>query len=338
MSIFKDVVVNIQRLTSALAAPNYGLCLILTTEDTVAYGEYSSLTAVAEDYVSTKKAYKIANAIFSQDPAPDKVAIVGIKQSEAFSEVIDGLNLLINSHDGFTYFVSDETAAESLAALASWATANKKFYGATIGSAQVGTIANPESDYVFYFVSDALPAEYPEAAFIAKCSSYQLGSATWMFKTLNGITPSAFDDQATMVGLINTNHYNAYVSKYGINMTTGGYLTSGEYIDVMLGVFWIQKEMELRIQQLLANTAKVPYDNGGIALIAAQVDATLREATTNSIIRKNEGGLGEYTISIPDVSNISSIDIANRELKGIYWQAYLAGAIHHVVINGLVQY
>ena len=337
MAIYKDVVVNIQRLTSALAAPSYGLCLILTTEVTAAYKEYSSLAAVTEDFTSTTEAYKAAAAIFAQDPAVDKVAIVGIQPDEDFGDVIDGLNQVIQTNGEFTFFVSNETSEENITALASWAKANKKFYGATIAPALVPTISSPNSDYVFLFVSSN-KNEYPEAALIGRCSTYQPGSATWMFKSLNSVTPEVFDDQATMVELINSKNFITYVSKYGIKMTTGGTVTSGEYIDVMLGILWVQSDMEIRIQRLLVNTPKVPYDNGGIALIASQVEATLKAATNASIIRKNEGGIGVYEINIPDVSDINANDIANRELKDISWVATLAGAIHHVEITGVVQY
>lgn len=339
MAIFKDVVVNIQRLTAALDSASTSMCLILTTASTKAYKEYSDISAVAVDYISSTEAYKAANALFSQEPKPAKVAIVGITvpESGTFADVIDDLNGVYAAHSDFNYLVTDQTLEANLTALAGWATSHKVFYVATIPVNAVGTIANPESDYVVYIVHD-VKAQYADAALVGKLSTYEPGSATWMFKTLNGITPVVYDDQATMVGLINDEHFMTYVKKYGVNMTTGGYLTSGEYVDVMLGVQWIQQEMELRIQSLFLNTAKVPYDNGGIALIAAEVDATLRVATSMGIIRKGEGGLGEYEITIPDISEIATNDIANRELNDISWTAYLAGAIHHVQISGVVQY
>lgn len=339
MAIYKDVVVNIQKLTAALTSENSDMCLILTTATAKAYAEYSDLTAVAADYASGTTGYAMASAIFSQEPKPAKVAIVGISKGEPadIDNVIDGLNTLIAANNTFNYIVSDITVEADIAQIATWATANKKFYAAVLPVNSISTAANPESDYVIYFVHD-IGTQYPDAALIGRCSTFTPGSATWMFKSLNGISPVSFDDQATMIGLINEKHYMTYVKKYGANMTTGGFVTSGEYVDVMLGIQWIQREMELRIQSILMTTPKVPYDNGGIALLAGQVETTLKDATANGIIRKGKGGLGEYTINIPDVSNIPANDIANRELKAITWNAKLAGAIHHVDISGVVQY
>ena len=337
MAIYKDVVINIQRLTAALQVPNYGLCLILTTESTAAYKEFSSIASVATDFPSTTQAYKAAAAIFSQDPPTEKVAIVGIEETSDFNDVIDGLNQVVASNDSFLFFVSNVTDETKIGQLAGWATANKKFYGTCIDPTMVGSFENPESDYVVVMVHD-VKESYPEAALIGRCSTFRPGSATWMFKQLNGIKPVQFDDQATMVDEINQAHFMTYVSKHGINMTTGGYVTSGEYVDIMLGVLWMQNDMELRIQRLLVTTPKVPYDNGGIAMIAAQVDGTLRQATINGIIRKNESQMGVYTIDIPDVANINPNDIALRQLNDLSFVAYLAGAIHKVRIDGIVQY
>lgn len=347
MAIFKDVVVNIRRLTTALPMPNHGLCLILTTASTNAYKEYSDLTAVAVDFAAGTPAYGMASAVFSQEPKTDKVAIVGIQMTTAFTEVIDGLNLVQGSNGGFTFLVSDVTDAVNMGLLGNWATANQIFYVGVVPVTDFETITNPASDYVIYMVHDKKvaaeeeepqPTEYADAAIVGACSTYQPGSATWMFKTLVGITPVTYADQATTVETINELHYMTYVSKNGVNMTTGGFVTSGEYVDVMLGVRWIKSDMETRIQRVLVNNAKVPYDNEGIALIAGEVEATLRQAAEYRILRRNNSNEGEYTISIPNVNDIDTNKIANRVFDDLSWVAYLSGAIHHVVINGVVQY
>lgn len=76
--MIKDVVVNITKESSSLSADGFGVPLILATNTTADYKEYTSLSAVAADYNSTTAAYKMANAIFSQSPHPAKIAIVGV--------------------------------------------------------------------------------------------------------------------------------------------------------------------------------------------------------------------------------------------------------------------
>lgn len=337
MAIYKDVTVNIQRLTAALAEPNQGLCLILTTESNQAYAEYSDLSSVATVYPTSTEAYKAANAIFGQNPRVDKVAIVGISADPDINAVVEGLSTMFAKHNDWKFLVSNVFSDTDMTAIQTWATGNQRYYFGVIATTAVDTVTNPASDYVAYMVHD-IKESYPEAAWIGRCSTFLPGSATWKFKTLSGIQPVEYDDQAADVENIHDHHYNTYVSKHGLNMTSEGFLTSGEYIDVMLGVDWIQSDMELRIQRVLMTTPKVPYDTSGISLIASQVEDTLKEATNRGIIRRDEAGNGEYQVNIPRLADIPTNDIANRVLRSITFTAYLAGAIHEVIVNGTVQY
>lgn len=338
MAIFKDVTVNITRLTAGLQTAA-DTCLILTTESTNAYAEYSSLSAVVNGgFTASTEAYKAAAAIFGQNPAPDKVAIVGIQDADDnFADVIDDLNTMYSANNNFRFIVSNVVNEADISALASWAAATHVYYVACISEAQSASITNPANDYVVFMVHDEKET-YPDAALVGKCSVYQAGSATWKFKTLNGISPMEFSDQATVVAELNEKGYITYVTKYGLNMTTEGKATSGEYMDVLLGVDWIQENMELNLMSLLVNNAKIPYTNPGIAMIAGVVDNTLKTAVANGIIRRNQGGDGVYTINIPNVEDIDTNKIANREFDDLTWTATLAGAIHEAIINGVVSY
>lgn len=339
MGIFRDVEVNITKLTQAVQIAVQGLCLVLTTESAAPYTTYSDLVDVAADFNSTTSAYKMASALFAQSPSPSQIAITGIvEDTNGITDIVDGLNTVLGQTEDFTFIVSDLVDDADIAAIAQWATGNKVYYVAVITEAQVSTITNPESDYVIFLVHDKKPEQFADAALVGKLCTYTPGSATWMFKTLSGISPVEFDNQNNTVTDLNDSGYMTYVQKYGVNMTTGGFVTSGEYVDVMLGVDWIQDQMERRIQSLLLNNAKINYDNGGISLIAAEVESVLKQATENDIIRRDTGGLGIYNITFPDVSEIDSNKIANRVFDELVWDATLAGAIHHVVITGTVHY
>jgi hypothetical protein len=339
MSIAKDVTVNIQRLTQGIAAPNFGLTLLVTTETTKAYAEYGSIAAVQTigGFNANSSAYKMAAAYFGKSPKPEKVAIVGIQQAFDFSDVINGLGLVVAAQNGWYYLVCDNNMPDAIAALATFAAANSKMYFTCLAKADLGTTVSPNNDRAVILVSDNR-AEYPEAAWIGKVSTFAPGSATWKFKTLSGVTPVPFDDQATEVDTITGLNMNTYVAKYGLNQTTEGLTTSGEYIDIMLAVDWLQAEMEGRIGALFVRNAKVPYTNEGIAMIASEVDGVLRTATAMNIIRKTDSGNGVYDILIPDISAVNPNDVANREFRDLTWAATLAGAIHEVVINGTVSY
>jgi hypothetical protein len=338
MSIAKDVVINIQRLTAGISSPSFGLTLIVCTEQIKAYQEYSSASAVGIAYGSSSSAYKAAVALFSQEPKPKKVAVVGITQNTAFSEIINSLNLVVAAHNDWYYLVCDNNTPDAIAALSSFAAVNKKMYFSVVTKADLGTVINPLQDRaVIQVIADSNQRdEYVDAAGIGAVCAYAPGSATWKFKALKGISPVPFDDQMTEVETISEMNFNTYVTKHGLNQTSEGLCTSGEYIDIMLGVDWLEADMETRIASLLVSNPKVPYDNSGIALIAAEVETSLRLATKMGLLRKNNSGNGKFAVNTPDISEISVNDIANREFKDLTWSATLAGAIHTVEINGTV--
>jgi hypothetical protein len=336
MPIYKDVVVDITRNTQPAGANDYGMTLMLYTSATRAYQEYTKFSDLAADFQSTTDVYKSGQAFFSQTPTPKKLAVVGVSFTNDFNDVIGALNLLYALHSNFVYLVSDVTAIDNINLLAQWAAANKVIYVASLTFASAPAADILSSDYVAVMVNDT-KGEYAESALVGRCSTYSPGSATWMFKSLAGVTPQQYDNQQAAVELINGKHFNTYVQKYGLPMTTGGFVTSGEYLDVMLGILYIQTEMEIALQQLKTSVGKVPYDNSGIALIASIVEGVLKSASELHILRV-EDGLGQFSVSIPDVANIAVSDIAARELNDIRWDAYLAGAIHHTHIYGVVHY
>lgn len=76
--MIKDVIVNITRQTSPLSTAGFGLPLILATDKNNEYTEYSELADVVADYATATSAYTMASRLFSQNPRPEKIAILGV--------------------------------------------------------------------------------------------------------------------------------------------------------------------------------------------------------------------------------------------------------------------
>lgn len=75
--MINDVTINISSATRTVSSESFGMPLILATNATLPYKEYSSLNEVVVDYATNTNAYKIASAIFAQNPSPAKIAIIG---------------------------------------------------------------------------------------------------------------------------------------------------------------------------------------------------------------------------------------------------------------------
>lgn len=157
------------------------------------------------------------------------------------------------------------------------------------------------------------------------------GSSTWAFKTLAAVQ---VDSKLTggQVSVIESKGGNVYRTIAGVNVTTFGITASGEYIDVTRFIDWLDARIKERIFSVLINNAKIPYTDVGVDLMRAQVLAQLDQGIT-------VGGLAADpapVVTAPAVADIDPADKANRILPDIFFQATLAGAIHQLVISGVL--
>lgn len=173
-------------------------------------------------------------------------------------------------------------------------------------------------------------ANYPEAAWLGYCLPMTAGEETWKFKTLKGITFDALTGgEQTYIKNKKGNFYNKVG---GVNITQEGTVASGEYIDVIRGVDWIQARIQEEVFGVLVNAKKVPYTNNGVNTVTNAIRAVLKRAVTNGILAEDP----QFTITAPLVSDISNTDKGNRLLPDVKFAGTLAGAIHKINISGTV--
>lgn len=168
---------------------------------------------------------------------------------------------------------------------------------------------------------------FPEFAWMGGQLPKAPGSITWKFKTLTGITPDVLT--STAVNNVKDKNCNIYETIAGISMAHEGVVSSGEFIDIIRGVDWIQARISERVFTLLANADKVPYTDPGVEMIKSEIQAVLEQAVDNAVLVKDT-----IAITAPKVADVSSTDKANRYLPDIKFGATLAGAIHKVQIVG----
>lgn len=181
------------------------------------------------------------------------------------------------------------------------------------------------------------PADFPDAAWMGKMFPIDPGKATWMFKPLAGIVVS--DLTATQRTAILNKNCNLYTEIGGADMTENGTVASGEFIDIMRGVDWLEARMREDIFSLLVNTLKVPYTDGGIAKFESLVRARLSNGVSIGLIREapeKYDGM-PFLVSFPKVADIAAIDKTNRLLPDGSFTAALAGAVHKIEIAGIVE-
>lgn len=212
------------------------------------------------------------------------------------------------------------------------------------GSQAVGTLAttvDPTTDLgsqlkalsydrTALFYHSTADASYPEAAWAGGLLPEDAGSVTWFAKRLRGIAVDTLSTAQVAKAL--GNNVTIYEEIGSVGFTRDGKTASGRFIDVRMGVDYVQARMEENIFSRIVNLKKIPYTDQGATIIENEIRFTLDDGIEKSILAKDP----PYTVSVPKVASVSSNDRANRLLPDITWEANLAGAIHKAVVRGTV--
>lgn len=102
----------------------------------------------------------------------------------------------------------------------------------------------------------------------------------------------------------------------------------------MIGVDWMQARMQEQIFYRIATKKKIPYTAAGAMIIEAEIRSVLSQGVANGLI----ADAPSYTVQSPDVLAIPEVQRAQRVLGDFRFTARLAGAVHSVIVRGVVSY
>lgn len=222
--------------------------------------------------------------------------------------------------------------------VAAWVEARTKIFGACNNDADVlsngagNVLAKLKAkayDRTFFIYSDT-PGDHPESNWAAGQLSEEPGAATWMFKTLPGVTVDVLTS-TERTNVLN-NYGNVYITQNGVNMTEQGKMASGQFIDIIHGRDWLEARIAEDIFAQLKKSKKIPYTNKGAGVLEGLVRARLRDAVNKGVLTDDE----EFTVTVPKVSEQMTNDRAARYFPGIKFDAKLAGAVHKVQVRGTI--
>lgn len=329
------VSVNITRQTKAVTEKGFGLPLLLATSKALPYTVYEDISDVSPDFATDSKEYKLLSRMFGQNPRPAEIAVYGVLYNSATGDpntLVTALNTLLLTQNDFYYLVSPEQDEEEVTALADWISTQDKVYVASTDSDLLYKALKGLYDNTYLMVHNK-PETYPGEGLVGLLASQLIGSYTWTFKQINGISAASYNN--SKINEIEDNYANTYINESGVNITSGSRATSGEYIDIIQGQHFIKAKIAENVFGLLVRVKKVPYSSAGIALVAAEVDNALNLSARNGIIA-TENGEYQYAIDIPRIEDIPKNLKAGRILPDIPWTAQLDGAIEKVTINGVL--
>jgi len=345
----EDVQVVITRETTPVTQAGFGLPLIVgakgtTTYDTLGYCVCNTLADVAalvpadgeDPGTAGTEVYKIAQKIFAQTPAPEKIAVVWLNMTSPETLVAGLTALMAAGHNDWYFLLSESQTAANVDALAAFAAANGRLYFGSMSNTAFGTLddATLALDRAVVLCHKTSPTQYPAEAWVGRCAPELPGSITWKFKTLSGISVSGYTP--TEIAAIKEKHGNVVISQGGVLHTTEGTVLSGEYIDVIRSQDWVKARIAEGVFRLLASSPKVPYDDRGIAMVISQVQGVMQQATAQGIIARDADGNGMWSVTAPKRSEIAANSIAARILPDVEFEFTLAGAIHSVTVRGVI--
>lgn len=179
------------------------------------------------------------------------------------------------------------------------------------------------------------PAAFRAAQWAGKRLPLDPGSETWKFAQL-ALSAAAGDAAESLTSTQRSNlrakRANWLESTAGLAFMYDGTMASGEFIDVVRGLDWLDDDMTVAVLQTLANNPKIPYTDEGVAVIKGDVRASLRRAFNRGIITEPDAD----DVTAPLVANVAPADRAARLLPDVRFVARLQGAIHKVNIRGVV--
>jgi len=329
--------VQITRQTSIPTQTGFGTPLLVGDSDRFTAGErirtYSSIEEVEADFTAGDFEITMASNAFSQQVRPPQIKIGQVEAGDAGDYVV-ALNAIQAVDDDWYGLVVETVDEADILAIAAWVQARVKLFGALTRDAAViaATAGNVLEDLVngAFFRSPLLYSadtnSHGFAAWMGRQLPQPAGSTNWAYKTLAGVTVDSLS--TTEQNNVTNNRGSIYIKVAGINQTQFGRTNDGDWIDVIRGAHFSQTRMQEAILFRLANSEKIPYTNDGIATVENEMRGVLKTA------RDVNGILSDFTITAPDVADISAIDKGNRFLPNMQFQGTLAGAINTTQIRG----
>lgn len=273
----------------------------------------------------------------------DDTARLGIAQDHADPGVATDLAAIL-TYDSTWYglLVPGYVSKAVGDAVASWAETNKKLFVAASQDSAIITLATGSDAGGAETFAKKLRADarrhsaciyhpengdFADAAWMGRMLSTDPGKATWIYKTLSGVTSTALT--TTHETNLDAKYCSYYTTSLGESMTLGAKVGSGEWIDVVRDTDWFESRLMTRIISVLGNADKIPYTDEGVATVVAEVREQFNEAIKAGFVAKSP----KPVVSAPLVADVSAANKAARLLPDVTGQGTLAGAIHQTDIT-----
>jgi hypothetical protein len=362
-----DRIVNVQisKETATLSQKSFGVPLIVfeskasTWDDewdaSLGEGSMKTFSATGEILEAFPKGtagksiadvdfYKAAQAILAQNPKVQKIQVGRLTESTTAADLTEDLAGFAQT-DGDFYFIvpafriaeSDAVVGGRYRALPQFADETARILfcapedNANLFSNGANSLAKLWAGFTKCVVMAMQDGEYNWAAWVGEGAPFEPGSSTWAYKRLATITPTKASSGDFSNITKDGNWANIYHTVYGKDITEQGKCTSGEWIDIEIGMDWLNIRLQEGIYTDLLQSRKITYDDVGIQIIRGTLAKILQEGAEKGIIQGNS-----IQISTPLFADIPKAAVGKRHLPDIDFEAAVLNAVHTTAIKGRV--
>jgi len=350
-----DITVSVVGNAGQVSRTNFGRILLATAaveatfDDT--YRVYQSNNeAQNDDDLSTSTKSAIAT-YYSQTTHPTDIIVGEVEYESAGDELKDSLTSIETAMDSagveqFYGIACMSRADADVQAVCEWAAANNRLAlaqtsAAAVAAATGGNVfetlntASNTSAGIWY----STDTDYADLAWLAKGLSADLEttSTVWYDKTLTGISVDNGEVDSTEKGNIEGYNGNHYLTLLSVGATAPGTCFDGTWIDEKVYKDFVKARVKEGIAQLKLDLSernkKIPYTNPGLAMLGG----VIRKIYSRSV-GAGHAQADSLTLSIPDISTVSSASILAREATiSATW--LLSGGVKDVSVTvGVLNY
>lgn len=330
--------VSISRNTTQIDIRSFSIPMML-----VDVGDYvgervtthTSLESVEGDFGEAHVATLMTRKLLGGDirPATFKVAVVeeGESYAQALQKAIeedgDFFAVLIDSkEDADILGIAESIQARDMLFFASSAEAD--LLSSSVDDDIGSQLMDAGYDHTSLLYSPTADTEHPEAAWVGSLIAKTVGSYSWEYKKLAGVTVSK-NLTDSEISTLESKNVNYYIRVKGANITRRGKMTEGAWIDELQIAMWLKARLQEQIFFRLINTDKIPYTNLGVSMIEAEMRSVFSQAQAN-------GAVDTYTLEVPNVYDIPEMVRVTRVLGDFKFVARLQGAVSRVNIVGVL--
>lgn len=335
--IDRIVEVYISRKTAQIDIRAFDIPLLLVKYDGVKelkrVADYTSLEGVLEDFGVDSPAYKKVVKLLGGDVRPREFKIGIVKDGETY---VQALNEVLAYDDSWYIVTTDTHEDDDILAMAEVIQAMEKLYFTSSSSADIldpnkeddvaSQLSDAGYDHTVILYSENADTQFPEDAWVGGQIAKVVGSYTWEYKKLAGVTVSRKLSDNDIATLENKG-CNYYITVKGASITRRGKTSEGAWADELQISHWLKARLQEQIFYRLINSDKIPYTNVGAAMVEAEMRQVFAIAQANDAI-------DTYTLQVPNVYEIPEMQRAKRELGDFKFEARLAGAVSTVIIRG----